>query len=119
MEEVAAYGEEKGVVLGLHNHNHGCVTRTGKEVRRILETSKADIVRPLFDLLAGKSGCATSLFRGGGLEIDAVQGRSCQELSPTPQSIATAFEQGRCSKADRTRCRRCIYSASSRSGEKP
>ena len=38
MEEVAAYGQEKGVVLGLHNHNHGCVTRTGKEVRRILET---------------------------------------------------------------------------------
>ena len=37
MEEVAAYGQEKGVVLGLHNHNHGCVTRTGKEVKRILE----------------------------------------------------------------------------------
>jgi len=37
MREVAAYGQEKGVVLGLHNHNHGCVTRTGKEVRRILE----------------------------------------------------------------------------------
>ena len=37
MEEVAAYGQEKGVVLGLHNHNHGCVTRTGKEVRKILD----------------------------------------------------------------------------------
>jgi sugar phosphate isomerase/epimerase len=37
LKEVAAYGEEKGVVLGLHNHNHGCVTRTGKDVRRILE----------------------------------------------------------------------------------
>ncbi len=37
MHKVAAYGEEKGVVLGLHNHNHGCVTRTGKEVRRIIE----------------------------------------------------------------------------------
>jgi L-ribulose-5-phosphate 3-epimerase len=37
MQEVAAYGQEKGVVLGLHNHNHGCVTRTGKEVRKILE----------------------------------------------------------------------------------
>jgi len=36
MREVAAYGQQKGVVLGLHNHNHGCVTRTGKEVRRIL-----------------------------------------------------------------------------------
>ena len=37
MQEVAAHGAEKGVVLGLHNHNHGCVTRTGKEVRRILD----------------------------------------------------------------------------------
>ena len=37
MEEVAAYGQEKGVVLGLHNHNHGCVTRTSTEVKRILE----------------------------------------------------------------------------------
>ena len=37
LEEVAAYGEEKGVVVGLHNHNHGCVTRTGKDVRRIIE----------------------------------------------------------------------------------
>jgi len=37
MKEIASHGEEKGVVLGLHNHNHGCVTRTGKEVRRIIE----------------------------------------------------------------------------------
>jgi sugar phosphate isomerase/epimerase len=37
LEEVAAHGEENGVVVGLHNHNHGCVTRTGKDVRRIIE----------------------------------------------------------------------------------
>jgi len=37
MQEVAAHAEEKGVVLGLHNHNHGCVTATGKEVRRIID----------------------------------------------------------------------------------
>ena len=37
LEEVAAHGAEKGVVVGLHNHNHGCVTRTGKDVRRIIE----------------------------------------------------------------------------------
>ena len=36
MREVAGYGEAKGVVLGLQNHNHRCVTRTGKDVRRIL-----------------------------------------------------------------------------------
>ena len=44
LEEVAAYGEEKGVVVGLHNHNHGCVTRTGKDVRRIIE----DVNNPYF-----------------------------------------------------------------------
>ena len=37
LEEVAAYGEEKGVVVGLHNHNHGCVTSTGQDVRRIID----------------------------------------------------------------------------------
>ena len=37
MKQIAGYGDEKGVVLGLHNHNHGCVTRTGKDVRRIIE----------------------------------------------------------------------------------
>ena len=37
LEEVAAHGQSKGVVVGLHNHNHGCVTRTGKDVRRIID----------------------------------------------------------------------------------
>jgi L-ribulose-5-phosphate 3-epimerase len=37
LQEVAEYGQEKGVVLGLHNHNHGCVTRTGKDVLRIIK----------------------------------------------------------------------------------
>ena len=37
LKEVAEHGQAKGVVVGLHNHNHGCVTRTGKDVRRILE----------------------------------------------------------------------------------
>ncbi|MBT4497201.1 MAG: sugar phosphate isomerase/epimerase [Gemmatimonadetes bacterium] len=36
LQEVAEHGEKKGVVVGLHNHNHGCVTRTGKDVRRII-----------------------------------------------------------------------------------
>ena len=34
---MAAHGQEKGIVVGLHNHNHGCVTRTGKDVRRIID----------------------------------------------------------------------------------
>lgn len=36
LREVAAHGQEQGVVIGLHNHNHGCVTATSKEVLRIL-----------------------------------------------------------------------------------
>ena len=37
LKQVADHGADKGVVVGLHNHNHGCVTRTGKDVRRIIE----------------------------------------------------------------------------------
>ena len=44
LEEVAAHGQSKGVVVGLHNHNHGCVTRTGKDVRRII----AEVDNPYF-----------------------------------------------------------------------
>ena len=36
MKETAEYAEEKGVVIGLQNHNHGCLTRTGDNVVRIL-----------------------------------------------------------------------------------
>lgn len=36
MREVAEYGEKRGILIGLHNHNHGCVTRTGADVLRIL-----------------------------------------------------------------------------------
>ncbi len=36
LKEVAAYGAEKGVIIGLQNHNHHCVTRTGADVLRIL-----------------------------------------------------------------------------------
>lgn len=38
LQEVTAHAERKGVVIGLHNHNHGCLTGTGKNVRRIIET---------------------------------------------------------------------------------
>jgi sugar phosphate isomerase/epimerase len=37
LKEVAAHGQQQGVVVGLHNHNHCCLTRTGKDVRRIIE----------------------------------------------------------------------------------
>ena len=36
-KEVAEYGASKGVVVGLHNHNHGCAPATGEQVLKILE----------------------------------------------------------------------------------
>ena len=36
-KEVAEYGASKGVVVGLHNHNHGCAPATGEQVIRILD----------------------------------------------------------------------------------
>ncbi len=35
--EVSDYGASKGVMVGLHNHNHGCVPATGEQVLRILD----------------------------------------------------------------------------------
>ena len=37
IREVAEFGQERGVLVGLHNHNHGCVTRTGADILRILD----------------------------------------------------------------------------------
>ena len=36
-KEGAEYGESKGVVVGLHNHNHGCIPATGDQVIRLLD----------------------------------------------------------------------------------
>ena len=36
-KEVAGYGQSKGVVVGLHNHNHGCIPATGDQVVRLLD----------------------------------------------------------------------------------
>lgn len=36
-KEVAEYGASKGVVVGLHNHNHGCMPATGDDVIRLLD----------------------------------------------------------------------------------
>ena len=37
ISQVVEYGASRGVAVGLHNHNHGCVTRTGDDVVRILD----------------------------------------------------------------------------------
>ena len=36
-KEVAEYGQSKGVVVGLHNHNHGCIPAVGDDVVRLLK----------------------------------------------------------------------------------
>ncbi len=36
ISEVVEHAAARGVAVGLHNHNHGCVTRTGDDVVRIL-----------------------------------------------------------------------------------
>ena len=35
--QVAEYGQTRDVIVGLHNHNHGCVPATGDQVLRLLE----------------------------------------------------------------------------------
>lgn len=35
--EVAQYGEQRDVLVGLHNHNHGCIPATGDQVLRLLD----------------------------------------------------------------------------------
>ncbi|MCY3554882.1 MAG: sugar phosphate isomerase/epimerase [Gemmatimonadetes bacterium] len=44
ISEVVDHGAARGVAVGLHNHNHGCVTRTGDDVVRILN----QVDRPTF-----------------------------------------------------------------------
>ena len=49
MREVVDYAAERDVVLGLHNHNHGCVTRTGADVVRILDTIDSPYLSHILD----------------------------------------------------------------------
>ena len=36
-KEVAEYGRQRDVIVGLHNHNHGCIPATGDQVLRLLQ----------------------------------------------------------------------------------
>ena len=36
-KEISEYGQSKGVIVGLHNHNHGCIPATGDQVIRLLD----------------------------------------------------------------------------------
>ena len=37
ISEVVEHADNQGIAVGLHNHNHGCVTRTGDDVLQILK----------------------------------------------------------------------------------
>ena len=49
LQEAAAYGEEKGVVIGLQNHNHKNVTKTGRDVLRIIEEVGSSYLSHILD----------------------------------------------------------------------
>ncbi|MDA1192224.1 MAG: sugar phosphate isomerase/epimerase [Candidatus Poribacteria bacterium] len=49
MREVVDYAAERDVVIGLHNHNHGCITATGEEVIRILDTIDSPYMSHILD----------------------------------------------------------------------
>lgn len=36
-KEVAEYGKQEDILVGLHNHNHGCIPATGDQVIRLLD----------------------------------------------------------------------------------
>ena len=63
-QEVAAYGQKKGIVLGLHNHNHGCITGTGEEVMRILDEVDNPYLSHILDTGQYKGSLGSSGQRG-------------------------------------------------------
>ncbi|MCH7594681.1 MAG: sugar phosphate isomerase/epimerase [Chloroflexi bacterium] len=49
-KEVTAYARSKGVVIGLHNHNHGCVPATGDQTLRLLDAVDDDYYTHILDV---------------------------------------------------------------------
>ncbi len=49
-KEVTAYARSKGVVIGLHNHNHGCVPATGEQTLRLLDAVDDDYYTHILDV---------------------------------------------------------------------
>jgi sugar phosphate isomerase/epimerase len=47
--EVVAHGELRDVVIGVQNHDHGCVTRTGNDVLRILNSVDSPYLGHILD----------------------------------------------------------------------
>jgi sugar phosphate isomerase/epimerase len=68
--EVAEYGQSKGVVVGLHNHNHGCIPATGDQVVRLLD----DVDNPYYShiLDTGQYLGSPGVSLGERGEVDAI-----------------------------------------------
>jgi len=67
-KEVAAYGESKGVVVGLHNHNHGCMPATGDDVIRLLDEVASPYYGHILDTGQYLGGPGVSLGERGSKE---------------------------------------------------
>jgi sugar phosphate isomerase/epimerase len=87
MKEVAAYGHEKGVVVGLQNHNHGNVTRTGDDVLRLLREVDHPYFAHIMDTgqYAGSPGASGH----GDKEYDCY--RSMEQTVPYAVYVRTKF----------------------------
>ena len=49
-KEVTAYARSRGVAIGLHNHNHGCVPATGEQTLRLLDAVDDDYYTHILDV---------------------------------------------------------------------
>lgn len=89
MKEVAAYGEEKGVVIGLQNHNHNCLTRTGEDVLRILR----EVNHPYFSHIMDTGQYVGSPGASGHKETDNPEDnyRSLEQTAPHAVYVRTKF----------------------------
>ncbi len=67
-KEVAEYGASKGVVVGLHNHNHGCMPATGDDVIRLLDEVNSPYYSHILDTGQYLGGPGVSLGERGSQE---------------------------------------------------
>jgi sugar phosphate isomerase/epimerase len=91
LEEVAAYGEEKGVVIGLQNHNHLNVTKTGRDIRRILDQVDSPFLTHILD-----TGQYVGSLGASGPEEAWKVGRSTQAVYESIEETAPLAVYVRC-----------------------
>lgn len=89
MREVAEYGAEKGVVVGVQNHNHNNVTRTGDDVLRILREVNHPYLSHILDTgqYAGSPGAGGQ--KASNPKYDFY--RSIEQTAPYATYVRTKF----------------------------